>query len=443
MGNDFEKHIKDTMNTPPEFPFDEGLWNDMESRLDGDKDHKPAKGLGLLPLLLLTLFTTSLAGFFYVKQYKAMERLDALEQQLNLQEEAKEIAVTEKHVTVIYDTIYNRIVIDQVQQSNSFPFASTQRNRNVKIAAPYLFAPNNSYASIDFRKAVDLSVFDFVSISKEYGRESLINSVAKEKVSAEASLASLPDFDTSVTGIASLATSYLKYDREISLPPIKILEKKQKKKLRIYLQEMKPTDFALSGTTGTFASLNLGGNGFNLRGTFQGELNFGKRFSILAGGEYFSNDFNRKSGIDEIGTPDGFPEIPPNSNEDRLLNIQGDFNYFQIPFGVKYIVFPRRYFYPYLAGGLIAGRTTRSRLEYVYEPAGLPGVEYSVSRGQLLPRAFEMSAFWSTLGFQVSLNRNWSLLMEGSSQFDLKKGVYKYENLSILKLSAGFRYRFR
>ncbi len=444
MGNDFEKHIKDSMNNPPEVPFDEGLWNDMESRLDGDKERKPATGFGFLPLLLLTLFTTSLAGFFYFQNYKAMERLDELEQQLNHQEEVKEVAVTEKHVTVIYDTIYNRIIVNQVQQSNYIPSGNTQTNKNIKSAAPYLFTPGNSTTSIDFRKAVDFSAFDYAGITKRYGQESLLNLVVKEKMTVEAYLASLPNFDSSVAGIASLTASNLKIDREISLPPIKILEKKQKKKLRIYLKEMKPTDFALSGTTGTFASLNLGGNGFNLRGTFQGELNFGKRFSLLAGGEYFSNDFSKKVGIDEIGTPDGFPDIPANSSEDKLLNIQGDFNYFQIPFGVKYVVFPRRYFYPYVAGGLIAGRTTRSRLEYTYErSASPPGVEYSVSRGQLLPRTFEMSAFWSTVGFQVSLNRNWSILMEGSSQFDLKKGVYKYENLSILKLSAGFRYRFR
>ena len=83
--------------------------------------------------------------------------------------------------------------------------------------------------------------------------------------------------------MSTLEHSFLKTNQNVELPSIRILKSdKEVKRFRTFLKEIKPTDFALSGTTGTFASLNLGGNGFNLRGTFQGEVIFGRKFSIIA-----------------------------------------------------------------------------------------------------------------------------------------------------------------
>lgn len=441
MGNDFEKHIRDAMNNPPEFPFEERLWEDMESRLDGDQE-KPFLGfIGRLPLFLLALGAMSFAGFFYVKHHNANERLIKLEKQLENQTAQEQEASIEKRVTVIYDTIYNRVVINDPKNLSAFENTLTSSKKQQSYTATYLFAPGYSPSTIDFRKSMDLTTVASVGITNDFSPKNNIGFLRKDILSRTEYIKSLPNFDSALAVLSTPEQTYLEVDQEVKLPSIKFYKLKKQKRINILLKEIRPTNFSLIGTTGTFASLNLGGNGFNLRGTFHGELNFGKRFSLLAGGEYFSNDFGLKIGMDEEGIPEGFPEILPNSSEDELLSIQGDFNYFQIPFGVKYIVFPRRYFYPYIGGGLVAGKTTRSRLEYNYISTA-QGFEYSVSKGGLLPKTFEMSAFYSTIGFQVQLNRNWSILMEGSSQFDLKKGKYKYENLSILKLSSGIRYRF-
>jgi len=444
MENNFEKHIKDTMGNPPDFPFEERLWDDMESRLDKGKDRKPFLGfMGRLPLFLLALSAMSLAGFFYVKQYKAMQKVAEVEQQLANQQQKDKQANTnatpsiEKRVTVIYDTIYNRVVIDQIQNSGFRKQAAKTTYKPNMFA--FNFRATESSTSNSNRSEIP-SIFSYTSITDAFGRKGGINLLQRQKLKQEKEIATTKYFDTAIDELASIDYSFLDIDQEVRLPALNIIEKKRRKRLRVYLRELRPSYFAVSATAGTFASLNLGGSGFNLRGIAQAELGLGKRSGLVAGVEYFSNDFNKRIDPGEPEDYEGFPILPPGNAEDVLQRIQGDFTYLQIPFGIKHTIFPRRYFYPYISAGLIASQVKKSRLEYQYLSATTG--EYFVSRSNLLPQTFELSAFWSTLGFEIQMNKNWSLLLEGSSQFDLKKGTFKYENLSILKLGTGLRYEF-
>lgn len=448
MGNNFEEHIKNSMDNPPEFPFEERLWNDMESRLDNKEQTRPFSGLrDKLPLLLLALLTTSLAGYFYVKQYKAMERIAAIEEQhsLNYLSTEKEIT-TSKHVTVIYDTIYNKIVINQYEdqgkhqnnkQQEAYYYVDVNKfNLTLdKKSLSEVFAPTGLSRTISFTNPYTSNIGLIPNEEQEYTSNSVEN-----KGMQEAEISTVDYLNTSLVTLPGLQQSFFDIDRLVDMPSIEMLKKKKRKKrMRVYLNQLKPTRFALAGGTGTFASLNLGGNGFNLRGIAQAEVGLGKRFSLITGIEYFSNDFNKKIEPDNPDAVEGFPDLPPNNAEDVLQEIQGDFNYLQVPLGFKYIVFPKRYFYPYVGAGVIAGKTARSRLEYEYLATTGP---YSISEGKLLPRTFELSAYWTSVGFQVRMNKHWSLLLEGSSQFGLKKGTYRYENLQLLKLSTGVQYQF-
>ena len=461
MENNFEDHIKGAMDNPPDFPFEERLWKDMESRLDNEGKKKSALGfIGKLPLLILALLATGLAGYFYVKQYKAMDRIEDVEQQLQvfqqeLQNNLHQVKTQkniERQVTVVYDTIYNKIVVNQLnhideyiasqlrqihESSNPANFNGTQNyhspdrfsfdlNRRIISAAPY---------------ASDVSILNYV-LNKSYTKGNANRILESRNLPGEDNQAVVSGFETPSPSLSTSASPPLNVKPDVNnLPPIEIEKRKHRKKFAYYARKLRPTRFSLSGTAGTFTSLNFGGNGFNLRGSAIAEIGVGERFSWMLGVEYFSNDYNNKVEEEEIEPLKGFPDIPPNNIEDEIERIQGDFNYLQVPVGFKYIVFPQRHLFPYVGAGLIAGRNSKSRLQYDYVSSSTMDI-YSVSRGNLLPQAFELSAFWSTLGFEIELNRNWSFLLEGSSQFDLKKGKYKYENLQILKLSTGFQYEF-
>lgn len=438
MENKFEQFIKQSMEHPPEHAFEERLWQDMEGRLN--YSDKGGKGSGLrrsLPWFLLTLFMTSLAGFFYVKHYKAMERIAVVEEQLaavttpliKLDEPVRESIV-------LYDTIYRTVMIDEYVRGR------------VDLAV----AKNTGPHTVDFMRTIaqlsDLkrSVFEEEGLGIRHFAESNDWGV---RVSEEGDgwsetnegRAYAFDWTNAADEVPSLLLQEdLKVERLTTLPELQVMRNKQKKNVKFYLNHLRPTRFSLAGTTGTFASLNLGGSGFNLRGSAHAEVGLGSRFSLLAGVEYFSNDFTKTiEEEDLIEGLEGFPELPANNDEDVLTEIQGDFNYLQIPFGVKYVIFPFRYVDPYLGLGLVYGKTTRSRLEYEYlSPIG----PYSVSEGRLLPNLFEMNALYGTIGVQIQMNRHWSLLLEGSGQMDIKQGVYKYENLELLKLNTGVIYKF-
>lgn len=451
MENNFENHIKSILDNPPDFPFDQRLWEDMESRLDDNKNNKPQNGFaGRLPLLIMLLFTSALAGFFYFKHYKATERIAAIEKQLLSQNQTQSESKTNQHLTVVYDTIFNTVVVNTVQDFKpDFPaLSSGNQFRGLNTI------PNSTLSYPDFKQFSFETDWDLLSQTPYFSSISMLNFGAvknytqtneknvvdnqSDKNSTDA--IGLDPYSTATRKLEVLALFPLDNERSADLPDIFVPEISHRKPPVFYLDKLKPTRISVSGTAGTFTSLNLGGNGFNLRGSAHVEVGFGERFSGIVGIEYFTNDFNKEIDVDNPEELEGFPDLPPLNEEDILQNIQGDFNYLQIPIGIKYMVFQQKHLFPFLSAGVIAGGTSKSRLEYDYFSSTIGN--YPVSQGNLLPRDFELSAFWTSIGFEIELNRNWSFLMEGSSQFDFNKGKYRYENLQILKLSTGVQYEF-
>lgn len=436
MDNKFEQFIQQSMDHPTGRAFDERLWKDMEKRLDHGKGQDRGAGLWKgLPWLLLTFLMTSLAGYFYVKQYKAIERIAVVEEKLAAALSTPTVEQSEKRqTTILYDTIYRTVVLDEYVRQQKSMASSGQNALWIKSSLDFLEqAEKNIPALLNGKKG---------SIQAYATTAPWAMSANSLKEEMEDDLKSNYRFDWAMAAdeVPTLILEEgLTINRVTELPALEVMRNRQRKDVRFYLSHLRPTRFALAGTTGTFASLNLGGSGFNLRGSAHGELGLGSRFSIQAGVEYFSNDFTRRIEPEDIEPLEGFPNLPANNEEDVLTEIQGDFNYLQLPFGIKYVVFPQRYVDPYIGVGLIYGKTTRSRLEYEYlSPIG----PYSISEGRLLPNLFELNALYGTLGVQIQMNKHWSLLLEGSGQMDIKQGVYKYENLELLKLNTGVMYQF-
>jgi hypothetical protein len=436
MNDKFEDFIKQSVDNPPALTFEERMWKDMEGRLN--RANAKGRSMGLwtvLPWVLLAFLTTGLAGYFYVKQYKAMERIVAVEQKLAATIVPAEKEMMDRRTVALYDTIYRTVVIDEYVRRQS-SFADTDNNLywNDKLSDSFKRIIENE--SIIMTPAIiDIQTY---ALNSNWGIRSKREAVQSNTEAAAKEYSF--DWSKAAEEIPALGfNGSLQFNRSLKLPAMEVLRNREKRDVRFYLKNLRPTRFLLSGTTGTFASLNLGGSGFNLRGSAHAELGLGNRFSILAGIEYFSNDFTRRIEIEDVEPLEGFPNLPANNGEDVLTQIQGDFNYLQIPFGVKYVVFPRKVIDTYLGVGFIYGKTTRSRLEYEYlSPIG----PYSVSEGRLLPNLFKLNALYGSIGVQIQMNKHWSLLLEGSGQMDIKQGVYKYENLELLKLNTGVLYQF-
>ena len=165
----FEQHIKNTMNQPPEFPFKEGLWDALETRMSEESppvntppDNQRA-WMTWLPALLLFLIPSVLAGILYQKHTNTLTRLATLEQKLEQQISTPKTnyidSTLQKHVTIIYDTVHYKVVVNQNinQQLNAQVEAAllsyqqalmNAQQDNIAAYQPELFTNFNSNRSL-------------------------------------------------------------------------------------------------------------------------------------------------------------------------------------------------------------------------------------------------------------------------------------------------------
>ena len=221
MENNFEDHIKGAMDNPPDFPFDERLWKDMESRLNDGGEKKPILGfIGRLPLLILALLATSLAGYFYLKQDKAMERIADIEQQLQIfqqelqgQNQTKTQTNLERQVTVVYDTIYNKIVVNQITRTEEYNPSQLRQIQERSIPASFN-ATQNYYGSDRFsfdpgRQIIsgtsypsEMSILNYV-LDRTYARGNEKMAFENQNFGEEESLPEVANLDASLQRLPS------------------------------------------------------------------------------------------------------------------------------------------------------------------------------------------------------------------------------------------------
>lgn len=436
------------MSAPPDYLFEEKLWKDLESRMYQKEKGKPFLGFtSWLLLLLLTTITTGLAGYFYVKNDKAEERIADLEQQFQgYQQQSTIDTIVKKQITIIYDTtIYNHTIINPSQQDKSWEKANQAGVLNQLNPSMPL---NSGHKKLGFKNATTFSATEASNPQKKLTQEdnpsfSLNHeTLLTEKkpapfqhtglnIPALNTIPFLPEFNRSLLATQS--------EKTIDFSPVPAGKNKSQKNIDFFLLKLKPSSFSLSASAGTLAILNFGGKRkTNRLGNIRAEIGYGNRFSFVFGLEVINEKFKMEF-KDPGEKMDGFPEAPPNNQEDVLHEIYGKFRYLQIPFGIKYSLMPNSRFHPYIGLGLISQKAIKSSLSYEY----LAMMEmYHLSLDNVLPNTYKVEDFWATIGLQYELTKRWSLLLEGTSQVKLKQGIYKYENLQLLKWNAGIQYHF-
>lgn len=445
MEDNFEKKLRESLGNPPEFPFEERLWNDVENKLNID-DTKPTNKLGgiagLLFLLLAGLMTI-LAAVFYVKQSEALERLDEIEGKIS--QVSHEKIVENNNIEVIHDTVYIYLPSEQspshlVQEKYVRNRTTSQKYSTKKINNSFQF--NNTdfsklYQRFEKSNQVQLGLRnDFERVQEDSKLPLDIGQLLMYTKNSQREMMS--SFESSVLDIAFLKSGLLEAERIFDLRIFEYQDIKSKKNADYYLLKLRPTSFALSTSAGISYSLNLGGR-TNFVGGLQAEVGYGRNFSFVIGLEYLSNNFKLEFDDDDIPELADIESPSPDNLGDILHELYGDFSYLQIPFGIKYVIPTKKRIRPYFGLGLITHKSLKSNLAFEY----LSNLEeYKLELNNVLDDRFEINDFWTTIGLQYDISRHWNMFVEGSAQIEFKSQPYRYQNHQYIKTNIGLQYIF-
>lgn len=429
--DDFSKHISDSLNNPPEFPFDETAWRRLEGRLGKRNADEGRGGLGWgLPFALLaTLLLLGGGWFFHLETQRMSTEISSLKTLLETQVNAPAIEETARRVTVVYDTIYRTVYVEtthtnQSAENHTSATASYHYWNTTKANIPsvgQLYQPNSTFFPNP------LNTFDWL------GEQKLPtdgNDLLAETTKDLPTPALLP-----YPGPNLLETTSFP---DISIPTDLPTVSEKKKGLRYYLYKMQPTRFGLAGGAGRAFSIDGEGGGAGLFG-LEAHLGYGEHLALTLGAEYLHWSLNISSSDSE--TLGKYPETQPNEPGDQLHEMYGDFHFLQIPIGLEYTFSKEKRWRPIIGLGLLAQQALRSRLTYEFDYASASG-DYKIRQDNLLSQQFEVPAVWGIIGTQVRLHQHWHLRLLASLQWDLDGGEYPYEKLNLLKIRGGVQYAF-
>jgi len=446
MKDNFEEHIKGIMNDPPEYAFEERLWKDLKGKMHSDKKGSADSGTSnFLPFLLLTLFFTGIFGYQYHNQLKASERISTLENPAHQEKIILRDTILERHVKIIYDTVYRKSVVfveDELKEKKVLAELKNLMETYAKELAwfnhqlnshplPFDGAFENDFSN-PYRSALsNYSSYKGLGLGPSY-------IVFKENTPTEQS-DNISDADIINSQFDLLTTKNKNFlDYNYSFDPW-MLEKqslKRKKSISYFLKKAAPSRFSLSAYGGFARVLNFSKGSNIILGKLEGEMSYGKNLSLVIGGEYLFNKVNLA--IDDINDGSDFPVPAPDNPNDVLHEIYGDFEYLQIPFGLKYYFTNASRFHPYCGGGLLMHKAVSSKMSYEF----LGNMrEYDIVVEDAVPNAFGLDDYWATIGLRTSLKNRSSILFEVSSQFELGKVTYRFQDHQFLKFNLGWQYR--
>ncbi len=435
MDEKFIHKIKDVLNDPPSIPFDEKAWKNLDRRLSGNPSKKWGAMAYLIPFaFLLWLLPFVFSWFTFEKLDSANDKIEHLESMLHSNSKLLLDSVVQRHVTVVFDTIYRTFYKDvkmEEKKSSQPPLQFYQPSfyeNKITFLREQNYShllPPNSFLGLS---SMPLSRMNRALIDLEN------KNIATDKLANRESLSSLQQL--------TLKPLIYSNDPELSVRSTPYQFKGKNKNLRYYLYKMQPTHFALGTGIGMVSVFGINNSILSsLSMNIDAAIGYGENLNLTISGEYlrwkFEKEFEDEDDQQEIY--EDYPEAPPNSPEDKLHELYGDFKYIQIPIGLEYTLFSNKRLRPYFGFGVTAQRALRSQLIYEFKPAS---GEYKITKDNLLPNSFELKSAWGSLGIQYELGDHWRIRLGGSAQFDLEKGAYKYENLQLLKIKGGLKYKF-
>lgn len=432
----FYKKLRDKLNQPPEFPFEEGQWNQLEKRLDNAGPVNGAtffKNTGWVLLWLLPLLLIGGFSWYYIgNANRQIASLQAkLDQNIHFQTDT-----TFRNVLVYqYDTIYQTTTVYKnlvLQETNK----------------PSSFSPNSSAFFVNSQLLVD----DFQEKLDRLSNQSVFSSEG-------INISSLSTFRQWLTpDVAATQKVYVFNEEAIkqNLPPLGQLEMDY---LRLPIREpdlfqwyeaplvsidrniplwayLQPTGLRVGGTAGMSTLVNSPGEssgGFNAG--LLAEITFGKQFSLELGAALQEVQYKLEDDDDDLST---FPVIDPTNAGDRLHELVVKPQYIQIPFGFKYRLRPDKKWRPFINAGLVAKKLRKQQLKYefignfeeYYLNQTLPGNEFSIN------------TFYGGLGIEYAFGKKWNAFVGGIYNHQFKKGDSEINKNQQVNLNSGIFYRF-
>lgn len=438
MDKNFDHKIRDILNDPPEFPFDEKAWDKLAKRMHRQPDKKWRALPFLVPLaLLMWLVPFVFSWSVHEKLGKANAKIERLESLLETQATLAIDTVARRYETVVYDTIYRTTYVEVKKEKTSIDHSPSYFSRPPVSA---FYQPQYNLL-IGQQSAQALPLFSTPTTSSPiWGMRNRDNLASRE-------LGNMPLDQTVKLAVPNrldqLGIKPLGYEVDPSLSVVSTPSQlnKNKKGLRYYTQKLQPTNFALAGNYGLVGVARFNKrNGVNSIVGLQAAVGYGKNLHLVLGADYLQWAFKQEMEEDDDDEHGGkFPEVSPDLPSDKLHEIYGDFRYAQIPIGLKYTFSSDRKICPSIGFGVAARKAMRSQLAYDFLSTSK---EYKIYLNDVLPNAFELKSAWGSLGLQYRWTNHWQLLLDGTAQIDFEKGEFKYESLQLFMLRGGVQYSF-
>ncbi len=435
MDEKFLHKISGILNDPPEVPFDESAWDRMQKKLYP----APSRRKWMIAALAALLFLLWLipAGISYVAFQRLDEANDNIAELKTIIQETK-ILPSETHPEhrslVIYDTIYKTVIIENIKTQNA-PSGYFTPQSSLALLKNDQYSPYRNHALSFNNYQPFKSPFSFFSgNSDNYNSGNLPPETVVELSPPEA--------------IDYLSIKSLDYyfDPNLQIVSDPFIQKNTKKGLRYYLYKMQPESFALSGNVGQYIATYGTGRGVNFTSGLEAEIGYKKNFGLVIGGEYMQWKFDKSRDHEEEEEEEEehklenqFPTVQPDSDDDVLNEVYGDFKYVQVPIGIRYTFSNGKALKPSVGLGLAARYPLHSALTYEF----LSNFdEYTRDLENVLEEKFELKSAWASVGLQYELNDHWNFALDGRALMDFDKGNYDYENLRLFSLRIGMQYVF-
>jgi hypothetical protein len=440
MDDKFEDKIRESLNSPPDYPFEERVWQDLEGRLDQLDKRQPRTGFPFWWLPVLAAAVPVLLLFWLWGAYQQQGAELAQLQQLPPQGQVTIMdTIVRRTVIVEYDTVYHTVYettkIETDPKFRQRPFYPTSL-----LPGGERLSPTGSYENKWLPWQSGPSAQGTWPRWSETGTtgedENLLNTV-----DLAVRETAIRKWDQVPTRPLPFRFFFLNYAGEEALPAIVIPTIEQRKKtLADRVAPILPSEVRIGFSAGSFFANGLPEveKQSNFSGALSAELSYSRHLSVVFGAEYLANNFGLKH--DDDVDFNGFPLVPPNTPGDELERLQGDFRYWQFPLGIKYRMLVKKRLSPYLGGGIMAIRPTQSLLNYEYENSS--NDYYSLSQDNLLGRQLMLEDVWLMLGAEYYLGKNWSVLLDANAQWSFGKANNNIEKREYFKLRLGFGYAF-
>ncbi|MEZ4987687.1 MAG: hypothetical protein R2795_22105 [Saprospiraceae bacterium] len=425
MEDNFTRGIRDILNNPPNYPFDESAWQRLENKLV----LRRSRGWG-------TLLSGVLLAISLVCWWRISHQVDRLQAMLMTVEQTANEKAVDTHI--IYRTI---IVTDTVFQF--YPAknnASYQEPENsLPSNATHIKGGSRSFAASwdkHLAKQNWLNATDLYSFSSIRFRDNLVPHKAID-AEEQSDINSL----TSENKLILLPTlSYAVTRKEGILPTTPFLQDWQAAfRHRNRAVSTIENRWSIYGHVSAMLPLS-----------YQQEDAF--YYALQVGGEYKINNgiswvlgINRINGNGKIETDneaplEGYPSIDFDNPDDLLHEINAQVGYWQMPFGVKWSLKSHNRWTPAVGAGVLTQLDRSTTLGYEINTSS--GGKYEKVLQIPNNSRWQIGSWWIEAGIQHPVGKQWQLQLFAATQGGFRKGAYFYDNPLLGQLGIGMKYRF-